>query len=51
MARLYETWEFFFEDVELMCANAMLFNEDESEVFKDAQQIKVGSREPKVNSS
>lgn len=24
-----------------MCSNAMLYNEDESDVFRDAQQIKV----------
>jgi hypothetical protein len=42
LGRFYETWEAFFADVELMCANAMLYNEDASEVYRDAEQIKVG---------
>lgn len=42
MARKYDTWEEFFAEVELMCANAFAYNEDDSDVFKDAQQIKVG---------
>lgn len=41
IARTYQTWEQFFEDVELMCNNATLYNEDESEVYRDALQIKV----------
>ena len=41
LSRTYQSWEAFFEDVELMCRNAMVYNEDDSEVFKDAQQIKV----------
>jgi hypothetical protein len=41
MARKYETWEEFFSEVELMCTNAFTYNEDDSEVYKDAQQIKV----------
>jgi hypothetical protein len=41
MARTYQTWEQFFDDVELMCSNAMVYNEDESEVYCDARQIKV----------
>lgn len=41
MARTYLTWEQFFDDVELMCNNAMLYNEDDSEVYRDALQIKV----------
>ena len=41
--RAYQTWEEFFEEVELMIANALVYNEDGSEVFRDAQQIKVGS--------
>ncbi|KAK8850478.1 hypothetical protein IAR55_004396 [Kwoniella newhampshirensis] len=38
--RRYETWQEFFDDMELMCNNAMEYNEDFSEVYKDAQQIK-----------
>lgn len=43
LARRYDTWEEFFEQVELMCNNAMQYNEDESDVFRDAQQIMVSS--------
>ena len=39
--RKYEKWEEFFDDVDLMINNAMIYNEDESEVFKDAEQIRV----------
>ncbi|TYJ54395.1 hypothetical protein B9479_004983 [Cryptococcus floricola] len=38
--RRYETWEEFFDDLELMCNNAMEYNEDESAVFQDAKRIK-----------
>ncbi|WWD20660.1 hypothetical protein CI109_105136 [Kwoniella shandongensis] len=38
--RRYETWQEFFDDMELMCNNAMEYNEDFSEVYRDAQQIK-----------
>lgn len=41
VSRKYETWEEFFVDVDLMCSNAFTYNEDDSEVYKDAQQIKV----------
>ena len=41
VGRKYESWEEFFEDVELMCANAMAYNEDGSEVYQDASHIKV----------
>lgn len=41
VARKYDSWEEFFAEVELMCSNAFTYNEDDSEVFKDAQQIKV----------
>ena len=41
MGRIYQTWEQFFDDVDLMCNNAMLYNEDASEVYRDAAQIKV----------
>ena len=41
VSRMYQTCEQFFEDIELMCANAMQYNEDESEVYRDAAQIKV----------
>jgi hypothetical protein len=41
MNRKYERWEEFFDEAELMCANAFKYNEDDSEVYADAQQIKV----------
>ena len=41
VGRKYETWEEFFDDCELMCANAMEYNEDASEVYQDALHIKV----------
>jgi hypothetical protein len=41
MSRKYETWEDFFADIDLMCSNAFTYNEDDSEVYKDARQIKV----------
>jgi hypothetical protein len=44
VGRKYEAWEQFFDDVELMCSNAMEYNEDGSEVFIDAQQIRVSRR-------
>ncbi|EIW69929.1 hypothetical protein TREMEDRAFT_68376 [Tremella mesenterica DSM 1558] len=40
LGRRYEKWEEFFEDVDLMINNAMIYNEDESEVYKDAEQIR-----------
>jgi hypothetical protein len=43
VARKYDTWEEFFADADLMCANAMAYNEDGSEVFQDASQIKVST--------
>jgi len=42
LSRKYEAWEEFFGDVDLMCSNAFTYNEDDSEVYKDARQIKVG---------
>lgn len=39
--RRYDSWEEFFDDMELMCNNAMEYNADGSEVFQDAQQIMV----------
>ncbi|GMK54604.1 hypothetical protein CspeluHIS016_0111900 [Cutaneotrichosporon spelunceum] len=39
MARRYHTSDEFFIEVERMCDNAMLYNEDESEVWRDAKQI------------
>ena len=42
ISRKYETWEEFFTEVELMCNNAFTYNEDNSDVYKDAKQIKVG---------
>jgi len=41
LSRKYQTWEEFFVDVDLMCSNAFTYNEDDSEVYKDARQIKV----------
>lgn len=41
MHRKYETWEEFFDEAELMCSNAFQYNEDDSEVYADATQIKV----------
>ena len=46
VARFYGTFEQFFDDLDLMCANAFTYNEDDSEVFRDAQQIKVGPHPP-----
>lgn len=39
--RRYDSWEEFFDDMELMCNNAMEYNADGSQVFQDAQQIMV----------
>ena len=47
MARSYEHWHEFYEDVTTMCRNAMVYNEDGSEVYQDAQQIQVSTR-PRV---
>jgi hypothetical protein len=41
LSRKYETWEEFFNEVDLMCANAFTYNEDDSDIYKDAKQIKV----------
>lgn len=41
VARKYESSDQFLDDVDLMCKNAMTYNEDDSDVFRDAQQIKV----------
>ncbi|WVQ70702.1 hypothetical protein IAR50_000224 [Cryptococcus sp. DSM 104548] len=38
--RRYEDWEELFDDLELMCNNAMEYNTDESAVFQDAKRIK-----------
>ena len=43
MARAYEHWQEFYHDVGLMCRNAMVYNEDGSAVFRDAQQISVST--------
>lgn len=40
MTRRYHNSEEFFLEVERMCDNAMLYNEDESEVWRDARQIR-----------
>lgn len=39
IGRTYQQYQEFYDDIGLMCRNAMTYNEDESEVFKDAQQI------------
>mgnify|MGYP002718787137 CR=1 FL=1 len=39
IARSYTTWQEFFDDVTLMVRNAQTYNEDDSEVFRDAAQI------------
>ncbi len=39
MARRYHTSDEFFVEVERMCDNAMHYNEEESEVWRDAKQI------------
>lgn len=41
VGRKYETVDEFFGELETMCNNAFTYNEDDSEVFKDAKQIKV----------
>jgi hypothetical protein len=43
LGRIYMNTEEFCRDVELMCDNAMQYNEDYSEVYQDALQIKVSS--------
>ncbi|WRT70655.1 uncharacterized protein IL334_007653 [Kwoniella shivajii] len=40
LGRRYESFEEFVYDIDLMCKNAMEYNEDGSEVHRDAQQIK-----------
>lgn len=40
ITRRYHSSEEFFVEVERMCDNAMLYNEDESEVWRDARQIR-----------
>lgn len=40
MARRFDSAEHFFEEAERMCDNALLFNEDGSEVWRDAHQIR-----------
>ncbi|WWC92244.1 uncharacterized protein L201_007198 [Kwoniella dendrophila CBS 6074] len=39
IGRRYDTFQEFADDIELMCRNAMEYNEDGSEVYMDAQQI------------
>lgn len=46
VGRKYETPEEFFGELEIMCNNAFTYNEDDSDVFKDAKQIKVSTLEP-----
>ncbi len=41
IARPYGSPDQFYQDVDLMCNNAMFYNEDGSMVYNDAQQIKV----------
>lgn len=40
VSRKYDTSDEFFADLERMCDNAMIYNEDESEVWRDARQIR-----------
>nr|XP_018259645.1 uncharacterized protein I303_07713 [Kwoniella dejecticola CBS 10117]OBR81803.1 hypothetical protein I303_07713 [Kwoniella dejecticola CBS 10117] len=40
IGRRYESFQEFAEDIELMCQNGMQYNEDGSEVYRDAQQIR-----------
>ena len=41
MHRKYEKWEEFFDEGAVMCWNAFTYNEDDSEVYQDALQIKA----------
>ena len=41
MSRTYTSHEQFFSDLDVMVENAMAYNEDESEVHRDALQIRV----------
>lgn len=43
VGRKYETVDEFFAEIETMCNNAFTYNEDDSDIFKDAKQIKVGN--------
>lgn len=43
IGRKYETVDEFFAELETMCNNAFTYNEDDSDVFKDAKQIMVRS--------
>ncbi|WVW80887.1 hypothetical protein I302_102878 [Kwoniella bestiolae CBS 10118] len=40
IGRRYESFQEFVEDIDLMCQNGMDYNEDGSEVYRDAQQIR-----------
>ncbi|WVQ63277.1 uncharacterized protein L199_001428 [Kwoniella botswanensis] len=40
VGRRYESFQEFVDDIDLMCQNGMEYNEDGSEVYRDAQQIK-----------
>ena len=37
----YKTFQALMDDLDLMFKNAMVYNEDESEIFLDAQALKV----------
>lgn len=39
-ARRYDSADAFFDELDLMCDNAMQYNEDNSEVWRDARQIR-----------
>lgn len=39
-ARRYDSADAFFDEIDLMCDNAMQYNEDNSEVWRDARQIR-----------
>ncbi|WWD08343.1 hypothetical protein V865_006455 [Kwoniella europaea PYCC6329] len=40
VGRRYESFQEFVDDIDLMCQNGMEYNEDGSEVYRDAQQIR-----------
>ncbi|KAK4687188.1 hypothetical protein P7C73_g2928, partial [Tremellales sp. Uapishka_1] len=41
LGRRYDSPQEFYDDIELMAKNAMFFNEDSSDVYKDAEQVKT----------
>nr|XP_019008138.1 uncharacterized protein I206_07306 [Kwoniella pini CBS 10737]OCF46919.1 hypothetical protein I206_07306 [Kwoniella pini CBS 10737] len=49
VGRRYESFQEFADDIELMVKNGMQYNEDGSEVYRDAQQIRT--RPPRPSST